>query len=219
MGALEYYRCTFSGDLARIQSVSTDQNRISVISLLPSERPSGNLSEVGTAFDKCAHKRLFLFSFFFSALFDQAIHSGLKEEHQYFEPILQYPKFCGILETYHHNIHPALLLLVATLYTTITENDESIEAFREYSDFFINDYCNFLREQYPKLTGRLQTDEEQKAAIRRVLNAMSSSIAILFRPDSLKPYYNQQISNELYEKWLSYFRNLVNNNIDNSDSP
>ena len=219
MGALEYYRCTFSGDLAKMQSISTDRDRISVISLLPSERPSGNLSEVGTVFDKCAHKRLFLFSFFFSALFDQAIHSSLKEEHQYFDSIVQYPKFCGILETYHHNIHPALLLLVATLYTTINENDESLEEFREYSDFFINDYCTFLREQYPNLTGRLQTDEEQKAAVRRVLNEMSSAIAIVFTPNSLKPYYNQRISNELYERWLSHFRNLVNKKIDNSDSP
>jgi len=210
---LEYYRSRFKVDLAKLGGGRSAGGRISVVSLVPSGQPKGSFEEVGRVFSRLPNKRLFLFCFFFSSLLDQAIHSGIRGEHHFFDSIARYPKFCGILATYYHNLHPALLLLVATLYTSKDEYDCSIQDFRQLSDFFINDYCHLFTKRYPQLTGRLATTAEQHSAIRRVLNEMSSALAILFLPKSLRPYSAQPADTELCELWVSYFRDLVNDRL------
>ena len=214
MNALDYYRSEFGGDLKRIVDASGDRNRLSIVSLVPSNKPSRSFQMASQAFDQVSTKRLFLFCYFFSVLIDQSIHSGLREEHTYFDQYAQHPKFCGILATYYSNLHPAALLLVATLYTPENEQEISIKEFNELSDFFIDDYCNFFKDQSPNISGRLKTAEQQNNAIASVLNEMSSALAILFVPVRISPYTTCEPDNNLYEKWLSYFRTKVNQRLD-----
>lgn len=214
MNAIDYYRAEFGSDLKRIVDASGERDRISIVSLVPSNKPNRSLQMAGQTFDQVYSKRLFLFCYFFSALIDQSIHSGLREEHSYFNQYAQYPKFCGILATYWSNLHPAALLLVATLYTPEKEKEISIKEFNELSDFFIDDYCNFFKEQYPNISGRLTTADQQNNAIAHVLSEMSNALAILFVPVRITPYSSSEPDKELYEQWLSYFRKKINQRLD-----
>lgn len=165
MNVLDYYRSEFGSELKKVAEASGNRNRISIVSLVPSDKPTRSFQMAGQAFDKVSSKRHFLFCYFFSALIDQSIHSGLREEHQYFDAYANYPKFCGILATYWSNLHPALLLLVATLYTPVNEKETSIIEFKELSDYFIDYYCNFFKEQYPSISGRLTSTRDRKSVV------------------------------------------------------
>lgn len=216
MDAIEYYRTVFGKELIRIQNAirATIKDRISIISLIPMEDYPGSFGDHAKAFNESPSKRLFLFCFFFSSLIDQAIHSSLREEHPYFDNIAKYPKFVGILHTYFTNLHPSYLLLIATLYIPSEEENTATEEFQSLADFFTADYCHFLCEVYPKLTNRLKDTEKQSKACQAVLCDISNAMAIIYIPQSLRPYSNLQPKRDLCVKWTSYFSNKINKKLE-----
>ena len=205
MNPIDYYKNSFAHDLTIAQNIDPNHSdRISIVSLLPDK---------ATCFDSMNSPYLFLFCFFFSAILDQAVHSGLREEHEYFANLARYPKIVGILAMYWHNIHPVTLLMAATFQISPDQKDDVTKEFETLSDYFIDDYCNFFIEQYPKLSGRLQKRDDQIRACSAILNEMSTALAILFCPKTIKPYSSKEADQELVEKWVSHFRDNVNNKI------
>ena len=209
---ISYYKEDFGQELLAIQNATTAtiKDRISIVSLLPVEQYPGLLDENARVFKSLPSQRLFLFSYFFTSLIDQAIHSALREEHPYFDRLARYPKLVGILATYHHNIHPGLLLLAATLYINKDEQAMATEQFYALSDFFVEDYEEFIVNKYPSLTGRLQTEPDRNIAVRKLYTKLSNAIALLFLPRSLRPYSSLSPDIKLYEKWMSYFIKKIN---------
>ncbi len=214
---IQYYKERFGFDLLRIANASrsTVKDRISVVSLIPATSYSGGFSDTAEEFQKLEDKPLFLFCFYFSALVDQAIHAALHQEHLHFDRLARYPKFCGILGTYHTNIHPALLLLVATLYVSDEDAVSTTSNFEDLADFFPNDYYRFLVEEYPRLTGRLQTQAEQQRASTRLFSELSNATAILFQPTSLRPYSDSSPNQSLFKTWSGIVASNINNTLDN----
>jgi len=212
MDAIEYYNTVFGKELIRIQNATkaTIEDRISIVSLIPMKDYPGRSDDHAKAFNETPSKRLFLFCFFFSALIDQAIHSGLREEHSYFDDLAKYPKFAGLLGSYFTNLHPVLLLLIATLYISTEKEDAATSEFQFLADFFSLDYCRFLCDVYPKLTGRLKSEKEQRNACRAILYKISNAMALIFIPQSLRPYSDLKPKKHLYERWVLYFSKKIN---------
>ena len=210
--SVKYYKENFGYELLAVQNATTAtiKDRISIVSLLPAEQYPGLVGENARAFRSLQSQRLFLFSYFFTSLIDQAIHSALREEHPYFDRISQYPKLVGILATYHHNIHPALLILAATLYTDKEDRSMATKQFCALADFFAEDYEDFLVNKYPSLTGRLQTEQMRKRAFRKLYTELSNALALIFLPRSLRPYSSFSPDIMLYEKWMNYFIKKIN---------
>lgn len=214
MNPVDYYRTRFPRDLQDVAgtSYSSGDRFISLVSLLPDPPPGGDdsvFARSGRRFIQLNSKPLFLFCYFFSSLIDQAIHSALRAEHPHFDHLAKYPKFVGILGTFHTNLHPALLLLTATLYVSRDENEATTRKLEELTDFFLSDYCQFITVDYPRLTGRLAAPADQQAALSALFSSLSSATALLFAPDTLK--FSQSEPNLiLYKGWLSYVSQRVN---------
>lgn len=214
---ISYYKEDFGYELLAVQNATTatEKDRISIVSLLPSEEYPGLFFDNALAFKSLPSKRLFLFSYFFTSLVDQAIHSALREEHPYFDRLARYPKFVGILVTYYHNIHPCLLLLTATIYTSKEDQDIASEQFCTLSDFFAEDYEDFILNKYPTLTGRLQVEQVRRTAVHKLYTELSNAMALLFIPRSLRPYSLILPDIKLYEKWVGYFAEKINAKLKN----
>jgi hypothetical protein len=154
MEPVRYYREEFGAELQKVCRASSSRC-ISIVSLLPDPIPGGGdgpLTRCAAAFCEVRSKPLFLFCYFFIALIDQAIHASLRQEHVHFDRLARYPKLVGILATACTNLHPAVLLLAATLYLDDSEVDEATVHFECLADFFIEDYHVFLDVKYPALT-------------------------------------------------------------------
>jgi hypothetical protein len=206
-----YYKEDFERELRSVQYAATKtEDRISIVSLLQDKHASGLIDEKARVFKTLPSQPLFLFLYFFTSLIDQAIHSGLRDEHPYFDRLAGYPKFVGILATYWHNLHPGLLLLTATLYTRKEDQDMATKQYYALSDFFTEDYEDFILNIYPSLTGRLQTEQARRAAVKKLYSELSNAVALLFIPKSLGPYSLLSPDNNLYRKWISYFGNKIN---------
>jgi hypothetical protein len=206
-----YYKEDFERELRSVQYAATKtEDRISIVSLLQDKHASGLIDEKARVFKTLPSQPLFLFSYFFTSLIDQAIHSGLRDEHPYFDRLAGYPKFVGILATYWHNLHPGLLLLTATLYIRKEYQDIVTKQFHALSDFFTEDYEDFILNIYPSLTGRLQTEQARRAAVKKLYSELSNAVALLFIPKSLLPYSLLIPDNNLYRKWISYFGKKIN---------
>lgn len=67
--------------------------------------------------------------------------------------------------------------------------------------------------KYPTLTGRLETEQSRNTAVRKLYLELSSAVAILFIPQSLRPYSSLSPNIKLYERWMDYFRTKVNRKI------
>lgn len=215
---IRYYRDQFGMDLLRVANATraTINNRISIVSLIPAASSCpGGFGDIAEEFKKVKEKILFLFCFYFSALIDQAIHSALREEHPHFERLSRYPKFCGILGSYHTNLHPALLLLVATLYAADVDYSAITSDFEALSDFFPSDYYRFLVEEYPQLTGRLQTPSEQQKAVVQLFTELSNATAMIFQPRSLRPYSDAEPDMNLFSTWLRLVASNINKTLNN----
>jgi hypothetical protein len=212
---ITYYKEEFEQQLLSVQNASTAtiKDRISIVSLIPSDDYPGRFGENAIVFQKLRFKRLFLFCYFFVALIDQAIHSALREEHIYFEHLTRYPKFVGILSGYHHNLHPALLLLIATLYTANDEQKEATDQFMSFADFFGDDYGDFLMNKYPELTGRLSSQQMRETAAIKLYTELSNATALLFIPKSLGQFTSLNQDINLYENWMLYFSGKINDKL------
>jgi hypothetical protein len=206
-----YYKEDFERELRSVQyAASQREDRISIVSFLQDKHASGLIDEKARIFKSLPSQRLFLFSYFFTSLIDQAIHCALREEHPYFDRLARYPKFVGILATYWHNLHPGLLILTATLYNSKEDIDIATQQFCALSDFFTEDYEDFILNIYPSLTGRLQTEQARRAAVKKLYTELSNAAALLFIPRSLGPYSSLSPDNNLYMKWMSYFGKKIN---------
>lgn len=215
---IRYYKHQFGMDLLRVANATraTIKDRISVVSLIPAVRSyPGGFGDTAEEFKKIKDKILFLFCFYFSALIDQAIHSALREEHPHFDRLARYPKFCGILGSYHTNLHPALLLLVATLYAADEDSSAITSDFETLSGFFPSDYYRFLVEEYPQLTGRLQTPAEQHKAAVQLFTELSNATAMLFQPESLRPYSDAAPDLNLFATWSALAASNINKTLNN----
>lgn len=205
MDSVRYYKDVFGNDLVNVASAPTAAitDRISIVSLIPSKKYPGLFGETAKAFQQLEHKILFLFCYYFSSLLDQAFHSALREEHDYFDRIAGYPKLCGILGSYWSNLHPSLLLLVATLYTKDQDKLVFTENLDELAEFFPGYYYEFVTQQYPRLTGRLSAPERQREAASRLFNELSNAVAILFQPHTLRPYSALPPDEVLFKSWMA----------------
>jgi len=211
MEPVRYYCEEFGAELQRVRAASSDRydRSISVVSLVP-DHPDGSHAERAAAFRQVRSRPLFLFCYFFTALIDQAIHASLRQEHAYFDHLARYPKLVGILAALGTNLHPAVLLLAATLYLHESESEAATEQFKTLADFFIKDYHHFLDVKYPALTGRLTDPGERRDAVRRLFTELSSALALLFVPTSLGSYSRERPNRDLYESWVRYFNRGVN---------
>lgn len=209
MKAVSYYQGEFGHDLLRVATATTD-NRISVVSLVPQRTYPGNFGNTASEFQKLDHKPRFLFCFFFSALLDQAIHASLREEHTHFDQLARYPKFCGILGSYHSNLHPAFLLLAATLYTIDENEAEATDDLQELAEFLPQDYYRFLTDEYPALTSRLNTPRERENAAITLFSELSNATARLFLPRSLRPYSKAEPNLRVFDKWAASIASSIN---------
>jgi hypothetical protein len=182
MYAVQYYETSFSDELTRVAipllaahhetstithtETMTRGARISIVSLVPETIGGGPIGAAAKQFQSLKNKQLFLFCYYFSVLIDQAVHSSLREEHEHFDTLHSYPKFCGFLGSYHHNLHPALLLLIATLYPNDATEHETIATVDLLAGYFRKNYISFFADAYPKHSGRL-TDSHQRVLYSR----------------------------------------------------
>jgi hypothetical protein len=128
----------------------------------------------------------------------------------HFDRLAGYPKLVGILATACTNLHPAVLLLAATLYLDDSEVDEATVHFECLADFFIEDCHVFLGVKYPALTRRLVDPGERHEALRRLFRELSSALALLFVPGSFGPYSRRRPNLQLYESWVLYLNRGIN---------
>lgn len=201
---IQYYKYEFGNEMEKVSKAKSDtsNNRISIVSLVPDSRISLPFKDISDKFMKLKNKIFFLFCFYYSALIDQAIHSALRNEHPYFDNLAKYPKFCGFLGSYHNNLHPSLILLVATLYVADEEKEQATEFFEILAMYFPSDYQRFLIEEYPRLTGRLQTTAEQQRAVDLLFRELSNATALIFQPESLLPYSESKPDLRLFGTWI-----------------
>ncbi len=212
MEPVRYYLEEFGAELQKVYRASSSRC-ISIVSLLPDPIPGGGdgpHTRCAAAFREVRSKPLFLFCYFFTALIDQAIHASLRQEHAHFDRLAGYPKLVGILATACTNLHPAVLLLAATLYLRDSDVDEATRHFGCLADFFIEDYHVFLEAKYPALTGRLVDPGERHQALHQLFRELSSALALLFVPTSLGPYSCKRPNRQLYESWVRYLNRGVN---------
>lgn len=168
--ATEYYTNRFGKDLIAVSDADPGwKGRISLVAVIP-----GAVNATpgqAKAFNSLPAKDrvLFLMSYFYSALLDQAIHATLREEYATFDHLAGYPKLVGILGSAYTNIHPANLLVAATIHLNKLTAEAATELFTELTTHMTNEYVHFFTVQYPARTGRLNTRDSQLRALDMVL--------------------------------------------------
>jgi hypothetical protein len=212
MNAVLYYKESFGSDLLRVTNATQakTRDRISIVSLVPERSHQKSFGDTAREFQGLEKKIDFLFCYYFSVLLDQAIHSSLRSEYPHFDHFARYPKFCGILGSYWTNLHPALLLLAATLYTSREDEESITKNLLELVAFFPDDYFTFITERYPKLSGRLTTSHEQFSSARSLFIELSKATALLFQPRSLRPYSEEEPNERLSQEWFAAIASAMN---------
>jgi hypothetical protein len=180
--AVQYYTGQFGQDLVAVRDAGGGiADRISLLTFLPGQ--SGPSRGQAHAFRGLAAKErvLFLMCYFYSALLDQAVHASLRDEHFEFDRLAQYPKLVGILGSYHHNIHPAHLLMAATMHLEGLSEESATGLFQELTDHMADEYVRFFTAEYPAMSGRMVSATQQRRALRLVLGEMAAATS---RPES-----------------------------------
>jgi hypothetical protein len=209
MDIITYYQENYKFDLINVSGEFKD--RISVVSLVPNNiNISGGFGNAARKFERIDNKVQFLFCYYFSVLLDQAIHSAIREEHSTFDNLARYPKFCGILGSFHTNLHPALLLLVATLYTTDNNHELATEDFERLALFIPGEFYRFFTLEYPSITGRLTNKNLKLNVVYKLFNKLSDGVALLFQPKSLKPYSEEEPNLILFKRWINFISTKIN---------
>ena len=169
---------------------------------------------INSKFKQIENRIQFLFCYYFSVLLDQAVHSSMREEHSSFDNLARYPKFCGILGSFHTNLNPSLLLSLATLYTSDQDFDKATNDVKKLSNFFPDDYYQFFTHEYSKLTGRLERQDLQSNAMYTLFSELSNAVALLFQPNSLRPFTDGIPNKILFEKWISLISKNINEKLE-----
>lgn len=195
MSIVEYYQQQFSKDLINLMnSHEFAKERISIVSLVDDMSAPDHYGVVRDEFNRIQKKQFFLFSFFFSVLIDQAIHSAARHLHEDFQNIAQYPKLVGILSSYWSNLHPSLLLIASIKHSKNLEDLENY--FEDLAKFILNDYQKFFYCQFPKYTKLLYSNEEIKLNLNNIFNEISRAMIWTDVPKSIWSY--QLNTNELH---------------------
>ena len=136
-------------DLKKIESnrTSSDKSSISIVQLFEYNNDIPNLVN-NVENDPTS----FLFSYFFITLIKQSIHANNieighskllhKSKKKIIELIDNTPLFKGLLGTAHSNLHPALILMIATLYKE--DNQDFLEDFKKLNDHFFYTIFNII---------------------------------------------------------------------------
>ncbi len=168
--AKDYYNTLFGPQLLKVaQADSGWRDRISLVGLIPGATNATPGQARAFASLEGRHRVLFLMCYFYSALLDQAIHAGLREEHPAFNNLARYPKLVGILGSAWSNLHPANLLVAVTLHMQTLSSEAVLTLFDELTSFMVDEYVRFLTVEYPAHTDHLRSQEAQQRAIHVVL--------------------------------------------------
>jgi hypothetical protein len=168
--ATDYYNTLFGPQLLEVAHADSGwRDRISLVGLIPGA--TNATPEQARAFASLEekHRVLFLMCYFYSALLDQAIHAGLREEHPAFDNLARYPKLVGILGSAWSNLNPANLLVAATLHMQTLSSEAVLTLFGELTSFMADEYVRFFTVEYPAHTDHLRSQEAQQRAIHLVL--------------------------------------------------
>jgi hypothetical protein len=168
--AKDYYNTLFGPQLLEVAHADSGwSDRISLVGLIPGapNATPGQARAFASLEEK--HRLRFLMCYFYSALLDQAIHAGLREEHPAFDNLARYPKLVGILGSAWSNLHPANLLVAATLHMQTLSSEAVLTLFDEITSFMADEYIRFFTVEYPAQTDHLRSQEAQQTAIHAVL--------------------------------------------------
>lgn len=175
---IEYYNTRFGPQLIEVAKADSGwRDRISLVGLIPGavNATPGQARSFASLDGK--DRVLFLMSFFYSALLDQAIHSSLREEHPDFDHLSRYPKLVGILGSADTNLHPANLLVAVTLHMQTLSSETVMALFDDLTKFTVKEYVRFFSFEYPSLTTHLQSPESQQRAILAVFQEVVRATA------------------------------------------
>ena len=168
--ATDYYNTLFGTQLLEVAHADSGwKNRISLVGFIPGATNATLGQARAFALLEEKHRVLFLMCYFYSALLDQAIHAGLREEHPAFDNLARYPKLVGILGSAWSNLHPANLLVAVTLHMQTLSSEAVLTLFDELTSFMADEYVRFFTVEYPAHTDHLRSQEAQQRAIHVVL--------------------------------------------------
>jgi hypothetical protein len=169
--ARDYYNSHFGPHLIEVANANLGRrDNISLMWLIPGAVNVSPGQALTFSLLEETHRVLFLMCYFYSALLDQAIHAGLRQEHPAFDNLARYPKLVGILGGAYTNLHPANLLVAATMHMKTLSSETVTALFDDLTTFMIDEYIRFFTVEYPALTTRLQSRDAQLQAIRVVLH-------------------------------------------------
>lgn len=100
--------------------------------------------------------------------------------------------------------------MVATRHTSEVQREQSCVEFETLSDYFIADYRQFFREQYPSQTGRLSFREDQDAAFCIVLEQIQAALVPEQIPRRFSRFRCDANQTVLYDQWLDGLRERIN---------
>ena len=204
MIAPEYFQTEFKKDLMLFGSVDQRDVSISIASMIDTQPPEGTrFAEHAQIFSTLAYRDLFLFSFFYTSLLDQSIHACLSAYHAAFEEKRHFPKLAGIFDSHRKNLHPALLLLAATLEIHPRHAPGATRNFK-----VLTDVC--LLEIYPEEIKALVQKDEKETALGALWHELSSACAISYCPRSLQPFSKREPDLRIYFDWIYFLNSRIN---------
>ena len=202
---VDYYVHQLGGDL---RAVSADaRGRLSIVAFA-SPRRRGRGPTVLPLFGAWPDERrlAFLLGYQFCVLLDQAIHSGARRHHQVFDDVARYPKLGGILGSYYTNMHPALLLGVASGLVSQGAVDGATDQLRRLSRHVIVEYARFLTEDFADLVQVARGQAAHLHLLKPVFEALSSAYGTVRRPAATEGSFPFSVAArrpnaEVYERW------------------
>jgi hypothetical protein len=153
----------------------------------------------------------FLMGFHFCALLDQAVHDSIRERHARFDDVARYPKLRGILASYWTNMHPALLLGVASGRVDEGAIEATTEEFERLSAHVVTEYGRFLVEDFADLADVPRGDQVKDRLLAPVFSSLSSAYAILFLPAASSTKFPFHVGSEapraeVFQAWCGIVR-------------
>lgn len=166
---------------------------MSIVSLLEEKSEAGGpIAEHAHTYQSLARREWFLWCFFFEALLDQAIYTaGRTTKTSTDRP--KALKLCGILASYQMNLHPALLLLTASLLVGPREEEVAEAEFREL--------LNGEMDRYSAVLEGAQGSSMPEPP--RVYSGMCNAMALICLPGGFASFSRRQPNLEIYRRWTS----------------
>ena len=156
----------------------------------------------------------FLLGFHFCVLIDQAIHDAIRPLHSRFDAVVRYPKLRGILASYWTNMHPALLLGVASSRVDVSAINSTTAAFRGLSTHVVEEYARFLVEDFADLTDTARGDVARDQLLVPVFRSLSGGYTLFSLPSATPTSFPYRVGimpprRELYTEWCGIVRDDI----------